>query len=158
MVWQVPSHVRWVYFFSDFVCRKACMTCVICEAFLRKSKTRIKTNHLNNALIKRHCYLSTGCRTKSDVALIIDTSRYMYRSRLRGVKRYIRSMLQRMEFGNGDNVRVAVVDYASNAYTRLSLESGRDQRNVMAAVASLRWEYIQTNVQNAVSSNVFQLI
>lgn len=82
----------------------------------------------------------------------------MYRSRLRGVKRYIRSMLQRMEFGNGDNVRVAVVDYASNAYTRLSLESGRDQRNVMAAVASLRWEYIQTNVQNAVSSNVFQLI
>ncbi|GAB1610762.1 hypothetical protein Ahia01_001362700 [Argonauta hians] len=77
------------------------------------------------------------CNSKADVVLVIDTSRYVSRSRLRIVKQMLRRTIKRLSFSQ-HNVRVSVVAYDANPRLLLTLEEGQSKQTVLAAISMLR--------------------
>ncbi|KAK7502428.1 hypothetical protein BaRGS_00006381, partial [Batillaria attramentaria] len=77
------------------------------------------------------------CRSQADVAFVLDASRYNSRRDVRNVKKFARDIVKRMAFRQG-NFRVGVVEFSSNARTRLTFAEGDNKRTVKSVIGSIR--------------------
>ena len=79
----------------------------------------------------------TDCLGQGDVVFVMDRSRYVSRVDLRKIKNFVRHVVNRLSFKNG-NHRVAVVDFGASSRVLVSLRDGTSKRAVKVPVASVR--------------------
>ncbi|KAL5006010.1 hypothetical protein ScPMuIL_017168 [Solemya velum] len=77
------------------------------------------------------------CTSRGDVVFAVDTSRYMTRKELRRVRRFIRSIVKRMQF-HSTSFKVGLVDFSRNSIVHLDFSAGTTKRAVLAAMSTLR--------------------
>ncbi|XP_060566778.1 uncharacterized protein LOC132725621 isoform X26 [Ruditapes philippinarum] len=78
-----------------------------------------------------------GCTAKGDVVFAVDTSRYVTRSELKKVRRFLRSVVKRMRFKRNE-FSVGMVQFTDWAKVTLDFNEGRSKKAVRSSIAGLR--------------------
>lgn len=77
------------------------------------------------------------CDATADVVFVVDTSRYVSRKELRSVKRFIRSIIKRMQFKR-HRFRAGIVSFAKYSRVKLTLSQTNKKKSILSVVAGLR--------------------
>ncbi|XP_041374199.1 uncharacterized protein LOC121387240 [Gigantopelta aegis] len=88
------------------------------------------------------------CLGQGDVVFVMDRSRYVSRVELRKMKRFVRHVVNRLAFKNG-NHRVAVVPFGGTSRVLVSLRDGVSRRAVKVPVAGIRKSFGDPNLAGA---------
>ncbi|XP_033728441.1 uncharacterized protein LOC117317678 isoform X2 [Pecten maximus] len=77
------------------------------------------------------------CEAKADVVFVVDTSRYVSRKELRSVKRFLRSIIKRMQFKR-HRFRAGIVSFAKYSRVKLTLSKTSKKKSILSVVSGLR--------------------
>ncbi|XP_021375367.1 uncharacterized protein LOC110464458 isoform X14 [Mizuhopecten yessoensis] len=77
------------------------------------------------------------CDAKADVVFVVDTSRYVSRKELRSVKRFLRSVIKRMQFKR-HKFRAGIVSFAKYSRVQLTLSKTSKKKSILSIVSGLR--------------------
>ncbi|XP_052234869.1 uncharacterized protein LOC127847186 [Dreissena polymorpha] len=78
-----------------------------------------------------------SCSAKGDVVFVVDTSRYVTRKELKSIRKFMRSIVNRLKF-HKDEFSMGMVQFTNNAHVTLTLDEGHSKKAVRSAIAGLR--------------------